>query len=116
MDRKKELKAQYLQMKKDMGTFVILCEGEKKCHVEATNDLKGTMNGTKFKLECNSHPNRELQKAWKTLGAEAFTIEILELLPHKEDESQQDYSEELSIQAFIWREKYDVMGYGIYKR
>lgn len=116
MDRKKELKAQYLTMKKPMGTFIVVNLNEKMCHIEWTNDLKGTMNGTEFKLKCGGHPNRELQKAWKTQGESSFEIKILEELKHAEDESITDYSDDLTLQAMIWKEKYEKEGYGFYKR
>lgn len=116
MNRKKELKAQYLTMKKPMGTFIVKNINEKMCHIEATNDLKGTMNGTAFKLKFGGHPNRELQKAWKVEGEGTFKIEILEELKYAEDESVTDYSEELALQAMICQEKYEKQGYGFYKR
>lgn len=116
MNRKKELKAQYLTMKKPMGTFMVRNLNESKCHIECTNDLKGTMNGTEFKLKFGGHPNRELQKAWKEQGESAFEIKLLEELKYAEDESITDYSEELTLQAMIWKEKYEKEGYTFYKR
>lgn len=116
MNRKKELKAQYLTMKKPMGTFIVLNLNEKICHIEATNDLKGTMNGTEFKLKFGGHPNRGLQGAWKSEGEGAFKIEVLEELKHAEDESVTDYSEDLALQEMIWKEKYEKEGYAFYKR
>lgn len=114
---KKELKKQYLQMKKDMGVFIVRCLAEPMCHIEATNDLKGTMNGTDFKLSCGSHPNRGLQKAMKTFGKDQFVIEILELQPYDEkDEAKTDYSLDLEVLSLIWKEKYEREGYGFYKR
>lgn len=115
MNRKKELKAEYLQMKKDMGTFIICHEPGHKYYIEATNDLKGTMNGTLFKLNFGGHSNKELQKEWKAFGESAFKVEILEPLPHHEEGSSDDYKEELLLQAMIWREKYEELGYTSYK-
>ncbi len=116
MNRKKELKAQYLTMKKPMGTFIVKNLNEKICHIQSTNDLKGTMNGTEFKLKCGGFPNRGLQAAWKVEGEGAFEIEILEHLQYAEDESIIDYSEELTLQGMIWKEKYEKEGYTFYKR
>ncbi len=116
MNRKKELKAQYLTMKKPMGTFIVLNLNEKICHIEATKDLKGTMNGTEFKLKFGGHPSRGLQAAFKSEGEGAFKIEILEELKYAEDESVTDYSEDLALQEMIWKEKYEKEGYAFYKR
>lgn len=68
MDRRKELKEQYKNMKPDMGVFIIKSAIENKCYkcyIEAAQDLKSTINSTKFKLELGFHPNKELQKEWK---------------------------------------------------
>jgi len=105
MDRKKELKMQYKQMKPDMGIFIIRSKSCNKCYIEATQDLKGTINGTRFKLDAGNHPNKELQKDWADFGEENFTIEILENLKYDKDESKTDYSEELALLKMIWEEK-----------
>lgn len=102
--RKKELQLQYKQMKSQMGIFIIQSKVNNKCYIEATQDLKGTMNGAKFKLEASSHPNRELQKEWNDFGVENFTIEILEYLEYDKDESKIDYKEDLALLKMIWEE------------
>jgi len=102
MDRRKELKELYKTMKPDMGIFVIKSNFNNKCYIEGTQDLKGTMNSTKFKLELGSHPNKELQKDWKEHGESSFTVKILERLKYDEDESKIDYSEEIKILKMIW--------------
>ncbi len=105
MDRKKELKDQYRQMNPDMGIFMIRSNVSNKCYLEETQDLRGTMNGTKFKLMAGVHPNRELQKEWKEFGERNFTIEILENLAYDKDESKTDYKEDLTLLQMIWEEK-----------
>lgn len=105
MDRRKELKEQYKQMKPDMGVFFIRANFKNKCYLESTGDLKGTINGTKFKLEAGLHPIRELQKDWREHGAGNFSFEILEVLEHGEDASKTDYAEDLALLKMIWEEK-----------
>lgn len=105
MNRKKELKALYKDWKPDMGIFIIKSNSYNKCYIEGTQDLKGTINSTKFKLNFGNHPNKELQKEWKEQGESAFTIEILENLKYDKDELKTDYSEELAILKMICEEK-----------
>ncbi|KJS83827.1 MAG: hypothetical protein JM58_11900 [Peptococcaceae bacterium BICA1-8] len=105
MDRKKELKAQYKEMRPEMGIFIIRSEVNKKCYIETTQNLRGTLNRTKFQLGANSYPNRELQKEWNDFGAENFTIEILENLEYDKDESKTDYTEDLALLQMMWEEK-----------
>lgn len=105
MDRKKELKEQYKQMKPQMGIFIIRSNINNKCHIESTSNLRSTMNGAKFKLEAGNFPNRELQKAWNEQGEANFRIEILENLEYDKDESKTDYADDLALLQMEWEEK-----------
>ncbi len=116
MDRKKELKQQYKLMKPEMGVFIIRLKDEKKCYVQATQDLRGVMNGARARLSGGFHPNQELRKDWKDKGPDAFIMEILEYLAYDEDESKTDYGDDLAILQMIWEEKLIKEGYLIYKK
>lgn len=105
MNRRKELKTLYKNMKPDMGIFTIKFNFDNKCYIKETQDLKDAINSTKFQLDFGNYANKELQKEWKKYGKESFTIEILEKLKYDEDESKTDYSEELNILKMIWEEK-----------
>ncbi|HEY8392084.1 MAG TPA: GIY-YIG nuclease family protein [Capillibacterium sp.] len=105
MERKKELKQLYKQMKPEMGVFAVRALDDGKCYLQATPNLRAAINGTRFKLEAGSHPNRQLQKAWKERGAANFSFEILEKLAYEKDETKTDYSEELAILQMMWEEK-----------
>ena len=116
MDRKKELKLQYKQMKPQMGIFIIRSKVNNKCCLQTTQDLRGVINGARVRLEGGFHPNRELQKERKEYGAESFTIEILEHLEYDKDESKTDYSDELAILQMIWAEKLAKENMEFYKK
>ena len=88
-----------------MGVFIIRSKFNNKYYIEGTQDLKGKINSTKFKLELGNHPNKELQQQWKERGGSDFTIEILEKLEYDKDESKVDYNEDLAILKMIWEEK-----------
>lgn len=105
MDRKKELKLQYKQMKPEMGIFIIRSKADNKGYIQTTQDLKGMMNGTLVRLEGNMHPCKELQKEWNELGRDNFTFEILEKLQYDKDESKTDYSEDLALLQMMWEER-----------
>jgi hypothetical protein len=105
LDRKKELKEQYKQMKPDMGIFLVRSNKTNKCYIETSQNLDAFINRTLFQLNYGSHPNKELQKAWNEDGAATFTVEILEKLKYDKDESKTDYSEELEVLKMIWEEK-----------
>ena len=116
MDRKKELREQYKQLKPQMGIFIIRSKVSNKCCIETTKDVKGRINGAKFKLGAGGYPNRELQKDWNDYGEANFTIEILENLEYDKDESKTDYTEDLALLQMIWEEKLAKENIEFYKR
>lgn len=116
MDRKKELKMQYKQMKPKMGVFIIRSRANNKYFIMSTKDLRGVINGTIVRLCGGIHINKELQNEWDEYGEENFVIGILEELPYDKDESKTDYSEELSLLQMIWEEKLTKEGMETYKK
>lgn len=114
MDRKKELKALYKQMKPKMGIIIIKRNDEAKCYIEETQDLQSKLNSTKRRLERLCHPNKELQREWKSFGASKFTIEILDNLEYDKDESKTDYTEDLKLLKEIWKDKLAEENMGFY--
>ena len=116
MDRKKELKMQYKQMKPPMGVYIVRSKTSNKCYLEATNNFRARFNGVLVRLNAGMHPNRELQKEWKELGEENFTFEILEELEYDKDEMKTDYSEDLELLQMIWEEKLIEEGLEFYQK
>jgi len=115
MDRKKELKEQYKNMRPDMGIFMVHSKSSGKCHIESTKDLKSKINRTKFQLELGSHPDRELQEEWDNYGEKDFIIEILEKLKYDKNEPDRDYTEDLELLKIMWEEKLLQKGMKFYK-
>ncbi len=92
-------------MKPDMGILIIRSRFGDKCYIEATRDLKGTINRNRFQLGAGSHPSQELQTEWKEHGAGCFTIEVIDTLEYDKDQSKTNYSEDLALLQMIWEEK-----------
>lgn len=84
MDRKKELKQQFKEIKIEAGIFQIKNIKNDKIFIGSTRNFK-TLNGTKFALENGSYSNKMLQKEWSEYGKGAFEIEIVEILKAKDD-------------------------------
>lgn len=105
MDRKKELKRQYLQMRPTMGVFTISNTVTGEVYLEATKDLKSRMNSTPFKLNAGSHPSRPLQRQWREYGEDNFKMEVLDTLEYDKDEEKRDYSDDLEVLRIIWEER-----------
>jgi hypothetical protein len=67
-ERKNLLKQQYRDRKPDMGVFVIRTLDHKHFAIEKADDMKGTLNGSKFKLQMGNHPTgpcRRNGSAWE---------------------------------------------------
>ncbi|MFZ3130143.1 MAG: GIY-YIG nuclease family protein [Desulfosporosinus sp.] len=79
MDRKKELKQQYKEIKIESGVYQSRNTKNGKILIEGAPNLK-TINGKRFGLERGSHTNKLLQNELQEFGTEAFVIEVLEIL------------------------------------
>ncbi|OPY55820.1 MAG: hypothetical protein A4E55_02408 [Pelotomaculum sp. PtaU1.Bin035] len=84
MDRKKEMKQQYKDMKTEGGVYQIKNTKNQKVFVVATPNFK-TINGKLGMLKWGSHKNRQLQEEWNQFGEDAFVFEVLEVLEEKEE-------------------------------
>jgi len=100
MDRKKELKQQYKEMKVEGGVYQIRNTVNQKVFIDSLPNLK-SMNGRLMMLRAGSHKNRELQEDFNKYGEEAFVFEVLEVLEEKE-EGFFDRAEELKKLEAKW--------------
>ena len=116
MADRKALKAQYRQMKPDMGVFVIQSKNTGQFHLEPTSDLKSSINSASFKLNVGNHPNKFLQKAWTAEKESSFRIEVMEKLEYREEDSGQSYGEELSLMRDILESQLVKDGFAPYKK
>lgn len=102
MDRRKQLKEEYKQIKQEMGLIGATCLVTGKTYLEATNRTKASMNKLLFTLKLGSHRCSELQKEWKKYGEEAFEIKVIEVLEYDKEDPDRDYSEDLELVKMDW--------------
>jgi len=108
MDRKKELKHMYKEMKPEMGVFQIICKPTGKVYLGIDQNIKGTLNSTLFQLQMGSFlANRNLQKDWNQHGESNFEISVLEILDYDKDQTKTDYMDDLRVLRDFWREKFE---------
>lgn len=108
VDRKKELKLQYKEMKTEGGVYQIKNIKNQKMFVTATPNLR-TINGRKFSLKNRGHKNKELQEEWNQFGEDAFVFEVLEVLEEKK-EGYFNKKDELEKLEEKWLEKLQPYG------
>ncbi len=116
MNRKKELKQMYKEMKTPMGILIIKNIENNRFLLHATTDTKSMINRDRFQLKAGSHRFKELQLDWNQYGEASFVFEVLEPLKYDEKEENKDYSEELEIMKMIWYEKLCKAGMEPYER
>ncbi|QFF97517.1 GIY-YIG nuclease family protein [Psychrobacillus glaciei] len=108
MDRKKELKQAYKEVKIESGIYVITNNQNGKKFIASTRNFK-TLNGTKFTLETGTHTNRQLQEEWNQFGKDAFEIEKVEILKPSENQFI-DEKKELEKLLSKWIEQMQPFG------
>ena len=76
-------------------------------------DLPASINGQKARLQLGGHQCTALQQDWNRLGADAFTIEVLDTLERPE-RPDYDPREDLRVLEQLWLDRlspYDDRGY-----
>jgi group I intron endonuclease len=94
MKTRKELKAEYKNMKFRMGVFRIFNKINGKIYIGSSPDLIAAWNSQRFQLEAGLHPCAALQSDWKTFGQGNFTYEILEEIKQSDD-APKDFGKDL---------------------
>lgn len=117
MDRRRELKMEYKELKTEGGVYQVRNTKNNKLLVLATPNFK-TMDHKKISLKGGTFfPYKELEKEIAIYGPDAFVFEILETLEEKED-SLFGKKDELKKMHEKWLEKlqpYGDKGYNIPK-
>ena len=87
MKSKKELKAQYKQIKPVAAVFQIKNHTNGKILIDESLNVTSKWNRHRTELRFGSHRNKILQKDWNELGEECFTFSILSELVIKEEDN-----------------------------
>lgn len=107
-NRKKELLAQYKEMKPPMGLFAIENSQNGRFALGVNKNIPGVFNSLRFQLQsgnCLKFP--EVQKDWNQYGADAFRFVIVEELAYDEETPERDYSEDLALMLELALENLD---------
>jgi precorrin-6B methylase 1 len=108
MNRKRELKQQYKEIKIDAGVYQVKNIQNQKVFITSTRNLK-TLNGKLFMLKNGNFTNNKLQQDLNEFGADAFVIEVLEVLK-KPEEGYFDEKDALKKLEEKWLEKVQPFG------
>lgn len=85
-----------------MGVYAIRAFASGRVRVGASRNVPGTINRIRFELRHGSHPDKDLQAAWRRDGAEAFSFEVLALVEER-SEPGFDHGAELKELEALYR-------------
>jgi hypothetical protein len=90
-----------------MGLYAIRELATGRVRVGASRNVLGTINRIGFELRHGSHPDKDLQAAWRRDGPEGFSMEVLALVKER-SEPGFDYAAELKELEALYREELGV--------
>lgn len=103
MDRKEAIR-NYKNTPTPVGVFRVRNNTEGKSFIGSSVNVPAMLNRQRFQLDHGAHANKQLQADWNALGADAFTIESLDVLePPKE--GTWDPSDDLKALEEMWRDR-----------
>ncbi len=101
---RKELTRQYLDTPRPAGVYRVLHRASGYALVGASPDAPAMLNRVRAQLRMGGHPDADLQRHWRSDGADAFDFEVLDLL-EPSDDPDHDPADELRLLADLWRDK-----------
>lgn len=103
MNRRKEIINEYKKSKLCGGVYTITNTLSGKYLIGHTANLKSVRSRFQFAITTGSTVHPKLQKDWDELGAQAFTLEVLEELEQKSEQSQTEFMDDLKTLEQLWR-------------
>lgn len=107
MNRRKEIINEYKERKLCGGVYTINNSLNGKYLIGYAANLKSVQNHFQFALATGSTLHPRLRKDWDELGAKAFTLEVLEELEQKPEQSQAEFMDDLKTLEQLWRANLD---------
>ncbi|HWI83625.1 GIY-YIG nuclease family protein [Ramlibacter sp.] len=86
-----------------MGVYAVRERAAGLVRVGSSRDVHARLTRIQFELRLGTHPDKELQAAWRHDPAR-FSFEVLELVQQRSDPAF-DYAEELRVLEQLYREE-----------
>jgi hypothetical protein len=107
MNRRKEITNAYKERKSSGGVYTITNTQNGKHFIDHTANIQSIRNHFQFALTTGSTIHPKLQKDWKEFGSQAFTLQVLEELVQKPEQSQAAFIEDLQTLEALCRANLD---------
>lgn len=106
-ENRKDLINAYKQRKIIGGVFTVTNTATGRYLLEAAGDITARQNAFNFSVSTNNPFDYKMRKEWQTSGAAAFNFKVLDTLEKKENQSQEQFLEDLKMLEEIQAEKLD---------
>src|SRR5690242_9176258 len=107
MNRRKEILNEYKERKLQAVAYRVINPVNRKYYIDHAANLKSAQNHSQFALKTARALNPTLKKDWEEFGAQTFSIEILEELEQREDQTQAQFMDELKTLEQLHRATFD---------
>lgn len=107
VNRRREISKAYKERKLCGGVYTITNTQNGKYLIGHAADLASVRNRFQFAITSGSAVDPRLRKDWGEFGAAAFTLEVLEELEQKPEQSQADFLDDLKTLEQLWRANLD---------
>ncbi|MEL7654403.1 MAG: GIY-YIG nuclease family protein [Bacillota bacterium] len=106
-ERKREIISEYKQRKTTGGIYKVTNTANGRYMLKAEVDLQSFQNRFNFAQRMNGCLHPKMQKDHKEYGSQVFTLEFLEEVEKKEEESNMGFKDRLKRLEEAWAEKFD---------
>jgi len=107
MDNRKNLINEYKQRKIVGGVYRLTNTRNGMYFLDYAANIQAKQNSFNFMVSSGSCFHYKLKEDWEAFGGKAFIFEILETIEKKEEQSQDEFIDDLKILEHMWSEKFD---------
>ena len=107
MDRRKTLTNEYKQGKIIGGIYRVTNTRNGMYLLDHAANLQSKQNSFNFMVSSGSCLDYRLKKDLEEFGGKAFIFEILEALEKKQEQTQDEFIDDLKMLEQLWSEKFD---------
>lgn len=104
-DRKRQLKDQYKHQRNVGAVYVLACSGNHRRWIRATTDIHGILSRFRFAVSMKGCPDPVTRAECDRYGWESISLTVLEELEMKEDQTIEEFSDEMKLLEEMWTEK-----------
>ncbi|HEU5438959.1 MAG TPA: GIY-YIG nuclease family protein [Ktedonobacterales bacterium] len=107
MTRRREVSNEYKERKLRGGVYTITNTANGKYLIGHATNLASVGNRFAFAVATGSAVDPRVRQDWEALGAQAFTLDVLEELEQKPDQTQAAFLDDLKTLEQLWRANLD---------